>query len=73
METQTYQSAIENFTEHIFDEEIQLTGITEYGINWDDLTKDNIEIPVQGARFDLAFEGKVTGNKINGKIKGTEF
>lgn len=32
MEAQTYQPGIENFTEHIFDEEIQLTGIIEYRI-----------------------------------------
>ncbi len=73
MEAQTYQPEIENLTEHIFDEDIQLTGITEYGIGWNDLTKGNVDIPAQGARFNLAFEGKVTGEKINGTIKGVDY
>jgi hypothetical protein len=68
-----YQSEIESFTEHIFDEDIHLTRITEYGISWTDLIEGNVEIPVQGARFDLFFEGNVTGSKINGVIKGVDY
>ena len=73
METQTFQTEIENFTEHIFDEDIQLTGIIEYGIGWDDLIKGNVDIPAHGARFNLAFEGEVTGEKIKGTIKGVDY
>ena len=73
METLTYQQEINNYVIHLFDEEIQLTGIKEYGISWDELTKGRVEIPAQGARFDLAFEGKILGEKINGVIKGVDF
>jgi hypothetical protein len=73
METMTYQPEIGSFVEHLFDEEIRLTGITEYGISWKELIEGNAEIPVQGARFDLSFEGKVTGSKVNGVIKGIDY
>lgn len=73
MKTLTYQKQIADFTEHLFDEEIQLTGITEYGISWDELIKGNIKLPSQGARFDLEFEGKIIGERINGSIKGVDY
>jgi hypothetical protein len=73
MEALTYREEIENSLVHLFDEEIQLTGITEYGISWKELIKGNTEIPLQGARFDLAFEGKVNGNKISGVIEGVDY
>jgi hypothetical protein len=71
METLTYQPEIGSYTEHLFDEEIRLTGITEYGVSWKEII-DGKRIPVQGARFDLNFEGKVTG-RINGVIKGVDY
>lgn len=73
METLTDNPAISQFTEHLFDEEIQLTGITEYGIRWEDIIDASADIPPQGARFDLAFEGKVIGKKLNGTIKGMDY
>jgi hypothetical protein len=73
METLTYQAEITNFTSYLFEEVIQLTRITEFGISWDDLINSKVEIPPQGARFDLAFEGKVVGEKINGSIKGIDY
>lgn len=54
-------------------DEIQLTGITEYGISWEELAKGNIGLPPQGARFNLEFEGSVTGENINGIIKGVDY
>lgn len=57
----------------VFEEEVQLTGITEYGISWDDLTSGRTAAPLQGARFDLAFEGHLSGEKINGRIKGVDY
>jgi hypothetical protein len=74
METTTYQQPeIGTFVEHLFDEEIQLTGITEYGISWKELTEGKVNIPGQGARFDIVFEGKLTGRHINGVIKGVDY
>jgi hypothetical protein len=73
METTLYRPDIAESTGHIFDEDIRLTGITEYGVGWEDLTSGNAAIPPQGARFDLAFEGKVIGTDVNGVIKGVDY
>jgi hypothetical protein len=73
METLTYQTEISNHVERVFDEEIQLTGITEFGISWEDLVKGNAQLPAQGARFNLEFEGSVNGENINGVIKGVDY
>jgi hypothetical protein len=57
----------------LFEERAQLTGITEYGVGWNDLLQGKVGIPAQGARFDIAFEGEIAGDRINGKISGVDF
>lgn len=73
MKTETFQQGIENFVKEIFTEEINLTEITEYGIPWEEMMKSNPLIPLQGARFDLAFEGIVKGDRLNGVIRGVDY
>jgi hypothetical protein len=73
MESTINNSAIENFVEYLFDENIQLTGITEYGISWQDIINGKAKIPEHGARFDLAFEGNVNGDRLKGTIKGVDY
>jgi hypothetical protein len=62
----------ESFT-HLFDESVQLTNMTEYGISWSDLVSRKVAPPAEGARFDIYFEGDVTGEKLNGRIRGVDF
>jgi hypothetical protein len=57
----------------LFEEEDRLTGITEYGVSWEDLLNGVAILPVQGVRFDIAFEGKLTGSELCGTIKGVDF
>lgn len=73
MNTQMVDSNIESAVNHLFDEQIVLTGITEYGISWEDLINGAAQIPQNGARFDIAFEGNVIGSQIKGVIKGTDY
>lgn len=73
MNTLTKEPEISDSVEHIFNEEIYLTGITEFGIAWDDLLSGKAKLPPQGARFILTFEGRLTGKKINGNVKGTDY
>jgi len=56
----------------LFEETIRLTKCTEYGFSMNDLMQQK-PIPAEGARFDINFEGDVTGKKINGKIIGTDY
>ncbi|MBU3822068.1 DUF3237 domain-containing protein [Flavobacteriaceae bacterium XHP0103] len=56
----------------LFEETINLTGLTEYGFPMCDLIAGK-PIPPEGARFDINFEGDVEGERINGKIKGIDY
>ena len=60
-------------TEILFEEDIHLTNITEFGIKWNELTKDIVVPGPEGARFNLDFEGRVYGPDIKGTIKGTDY
>lgn len=58
---------------YLFDEQVRLTGVTEYGLRWADLTSGKIAPPPEGARFDIAFEGEVAGDRLNGRIRGMDY
>ena len=58
---------------HLFDEAVHLTGLTEYGVSWEELTTGQALLPAQGARFDIAFEGTFEGPKLNGTISGVDY
>jgi len=73
MVTELITQRLQEKFELLFEEEVSLTEITEYGISWDDLISDKAKIPPQGARFDIAFEGKIFGEKLNGFIKGFDY
>lgn len=47
--------------EEIYDQELDLTGVTDFGFSLDDLLTGRKAIPLQGARFDLAVNGRSRG------------
>lgn len=57
----------------LFIKEVEPIGITEYGISWQDLTEGKVTLPMEGARFDIHFTGKLEGEKIKGEIKGIDY
>ena len=59
--------------EKLFHESGQLTGISEFGVNWEKLLQGEATVPAQGARFDITFEGKLEGERINGKFTGIDY
>jgi hypothetical protein len=80
MEKYNTQSEIEQLEtlaipveEHLFDETVHLTGITEFGVSWQDLTTGKVAPPPQGARFVIYFEGTLEGPRIKGKLSGVDF
>lgn len=58
--------------EHLYDLAIQITGVEEFGIRFEDLVSGKVTLPPQGARFDLTFAGTVKGEKIKGSIVGVD-
>jgi hypothetical protein len=67
------KTLFDNQTKFVFDERIQLTTINEFGIHWHDLLAGEVKPPSQGARFDLLFEGSLTGPDLAGHIKGVDY
>jgi hypothetical protein len=57
----------------LFEEKIQITGITEYGVSWKDLLAGKAAVPPEGANFDLAFEGSMDGPNLKGSISGIDY
>lgn len=67
------KSQIEHKTQLLFKENLHLTGVTEYGVRWDELLGGEVAPPPQGARFDITFEGTFNGPDLKGTIKGIDY
>ena len=51
---------------------LNITGMKEYGVSFAALMAGEVKTPVEGARFDVAFEGTATGPKLNGAAEGID-
>jgi len=58
--------------EKIYEYEFDLTGVTDYGVSMDAILAGKESVPLQGARFDLAVEGKFTG-RLAGRAHGVDY
>jgi Protein of unknown function (DUF3237) len=52
---------------------LHITGMKEYGVGFAALTAGEVAPPVEGARFDVAFEGTASGPKLNGTAEGIDY
>ena len=59
--------------ELLYEVNINFTGVTEFGANMADIVSGQAAPPHEGARFDVAFEGSVTGPKLEGTLKGVDY
>ena len=60
--------------ELIYEYTIQSTGATSYGVPaLDALLSGVADIPPQGARYDLAFQGPIVGQRLRGTIQLTDY
>jgi len=57
----------------IFEEDVRLTDVKEYGFSWQQFAANNTPIPAEGIKFDIHFEGEVTGDRVEGTIKGVDY
>jgi hypothetical protein len=58
--------------EKIYAHELDLTGVTDYGVSMDDLLTGREAIPLHGARFDLAVNGRFKG-RLAGRAHGVDY
>jgi hypothetical protein len=56
----------------IYDQELDLTGVTDFGFSLDDLLTGRKAIPLHGARLDLAVNGRNNG-RVAGRAHGFDF
>jgi hypothetical protein len=52
---------------------LNITGMKEYGVSFAALMAGEVTTPVEGARFDVPFEGTATGPKLNGAAEGIDY
>ena len=58
--------------EKIYDFELDITGVTDYGVSMDAILAGQEAIPLHGARFDLAVEGRFKG-RLAGRAHGVDY
>lgn len=58
---------------HMFDEKLHLTNIADYGVSIQEFTTRSISLPPAGARFDIAYEGRIEGERLRGTLRGVDY
>jgi hypothetical protein len=58
--------------EKIYEHVLDLAGVTDFGFSLDDLVAGTKAIPLQGARFDLAVQGRFEG-RLAGRAHGVDY
>jgi len=59
--------------ELLYEYTVKFTGMTEYGVSLESLMSGEAAPPLEGARFDVAFEGASNGPKLKGKVTGVDY
>jgi hypothetical protein len=58
--------------EKIYEYELDVTGLTDYGVTLQAILSGQASVPPQGARIDVAFEGHATG-RLTGRVRGIDY
>ena len=58
--------------EKIYEYDLDVTGVTDYGVSLDAILSGKEQVPPQGIRFDFAFEGRASG-RLAGRVRGVDY
>src|SRR6202022_2266969 len=58
--------------EKIYEYDLNITGVTDYGVTMDAILSGKEKMPLQGTRSDVAFEGGGKG-RLTGKVRGVDY
>lgn len=58
--------------EKIYEYDVDFTGVTDYGLSLDAVLAGKEAVAPQGARFDVAFEGRAVG-RLSGRLRGVDY
>lgn len=58
--------------EKIYEYDLDITGVTDYGVSLEAILAGQETIPPQGLRFDVGLEGKAKG-RLSGRVRGCDY
>lgn len=58
--------------EKIFEYDLEITGVTDYGVDMEALLTGRQSVPLQGAQFDISLAGPVKG-RVSGAMRGIDY
>src|ERR1019366_10216613 len=58
--------------EKIYEYDLDFTGVTDYGVSMEAILTGKEKVPPQGARIDVAFEGRAKG-RLSGRVRGVDY
>jgi hypothetical protein len=58
--------------EKIYEYDLDVTGVTDYGVILEAILSGRERVPPQGARIDVAFEGRAIG-RLAGRVRGVDY
>ena len=58
--------------EKIYEYDLDVTGLTDYGVSLEAILSGKEKVPPQGLRIDIAFEGRGTG-RLAGRVRGVDY
>ena len=58
--------------EKIYEYDLDVTGVTDYGVSLDAILSGKKRVPPQGLRIDIAFEGRASG-RLAGRVRGVDY
>jgi len=59
--------------ELVYEYTLKITQVVEYGLSANAVFSGQMAPPAEGARFDVYFEGPVSGPKLKGTVKGVDY
>ena len=57
----------------LYEYNVTLTGMIDYGIDFGLLLSGKVAPPLEGARFDVPFDGPVAGPRLQGRLTGMDY
>ena len=58
--------------EKIYEYDVDVTAVTDYGVTLEAILSGQAKVPPQGARIDVAFDGRATG-RLTGRVRGIDY
>jgi hypothetical protein len=59
-------------SEKIFEWDLAITNVTDYGVNMEALLAGHEKVPLQGAQFDVTVAGPIKG-RVSGSLHGVDY